>query len=54
MGHVRFHIDGTPSPPDDFCRGGSEGPRLYALTAFLSNGQGRRLDGLTIHQELVE
>ncbi len=49
-----LHIDGASSPPDDSCRGKLAMPQLYALSAFLADGQGRRLDGLTIYQELVE
>jgi hypothetical protein len=54
MNHVCFHVDGASSLPDSFCRGESNVPHLYAVTAFLSNGQGRLGDDLTVYQELVE
>jgi hypothetical protein len=54
MNHAWFHVDGALSPPDDFSRGESDAPHLYALTVFLSNRLGKRLDGLTVYQELVE
>jgi hypothetical protein len=54
MTHAGFQIDGILSPPDAFSRGVNDAPSLYALTVFLSNRLGKRLDGLTVYQELVE
>jgi hypothetical protein len=52
--HAWFQVDGMLSPPEDFSRGESDAPHLYALTVFMSNRLGKRLDGLTVYQELVE
>jgi hypothetical protein len=54
INQASFHVGGASSPPDEFYSGGNDVPHLYALTAFLSHGQGRRLAGLTIYQELAE
>jgi hypothetical protein len=53
MEHASFHTDGRASPSDHFWRGTVGTPQLYTVTALLSDSEGRRLDGLTVYQELT-
>jgi hypothetical protein len=54
MAHADFQIDGVLSLPDDFLRGDTDTPHLYAVTALLCNSKGTQLDALTIYQELTD
>jgi hypothetical protein len=54
MEHAIFHTDGRASPSDHFWKGSIGTPQLYAVTALLTDSEGRRLDALTVYQELTE
>jgi hypothetical protein len=46
-------IDGTCSSPDALWRDSLDRPQLYAVTALLYDLDERRLDALTVYQELT-
>ena len=53
-GEAHFHVDDASFPHKE-CHGGAIAmPQLYAVTAAISDAEGRRLDELTVYQALTE
>lgn len=52
-GAVNFLVDDRRSPPDDFWRGTLDRSTRYAVNAVLSDPSGKRLELLTVYQELT-
>jgi hypothetical protein len=53
MTHAVFHVDGDVLTPDSFWRGRGGMPQLYLVAASLSDPEGKRLEQLTVYQELT-
>jgi hypothetical protein len=48
-----FAVDGMASPPDDFWKGTCDRFASYSVNAILLDPRGKRLDFVTVHQELT-
>jgi hypothetical protein len=53
MTHAVFHADGHVLTPDSFWRGTGGTPQFYSVVALLSDPEGKRLDQLTVYQEVT-